>query len=370
MNTLQPSPRIYKRWILLSSLATFAVAWIVLPYWFNGGTVPSHLTNLSGFVFENGLLQYLAGLKFPEDLPKDLASLLKPFWVEDDFHAPSSPGMILKNKGAKAHFPVVLVPGIISTGLELWEGKECARYLFRQRLWGTLTMLRAILADRNCWLEHMKLNPVTGLDPDDIKLRPAQGLEAADFLLPGFWVWARIIENLAELGYDHNNLQMAAYDWRLDVTSLEIRDQYFTRLKAQIETLVKTNNRKVVVLTHSLGATIFHYFMKWVEADIASGPVKGGKGGPQWVSQHMHSVVHIGGTLLGAPKSLSILLSGEMKDTVQMGRLEAYILEMFLSKSERLKLFRTWYGGFGILPKGGDQIWGTKPRMLQRELRF
>jgi len=31
----------------------------------------------------------------------------------------------------------------------------------------------------------MKLDPKTGLDPPGIRLRAAQGLEAADFLFPG-----------------------------------------------------------------------------------------------------------------------------------------------------------------------------------------
>jgi phospholipid:diacylglycerol acyltransferase len=28
------------------------------------------------------------------------------------------------------------VPGIVTGGLELWEGKPCAEGLFRKRLWG------------------------------------------------------------------------------------------------------------------------------------------------------------------------------------------------------------------------------------------
>jgi hypothetical protein len=45
-----------------------------------------------------------------------------------------------------------------------------------------------------CWLRHMKLDPETGLDPPGIRLRAAFGLEAADYLIPGFWIWARLIE--------------------------------------------------------------------------------------------------------------------------------------------------------------------------------
>lgn len=45
----------------------------------------------------------------------------------------------------------------------------------------------------------------------------------------------KIIQNLAALNYDTNNLELAAYDWRLSYVNLEIRDNYFSRLKSGIE---------------------------------------------------------------------------------------------------------------------------------------
>lgn len=50
--------------------------------------------------------------------------------------APEPPGARLKRHGLTAHHPVVLVPGIITGGLELWEGRPCSEGLFRKRLWG------------------------------------------------------------------------------------------------------------------------------------------------------------------------------------------------------------------------------------------
>ena len=46
------------------------------------------------------------------------------------------PGAILKKEGLKSLHPVVFVPGIVTGGLELWEGHPCAEELFRKRLWG------------------------------------------------------------------------------------------------------------------------------------------------------------------------------------------------------------------------------------------
>jgi len=55
-------------------------------------------------------------------------------WV--GLHLPESPGQRLRREGLNALHPVVLVPGIVTGGLELWEGKPCSQGLFRKRLWG------------------------------------------------------------------------------------------------------------------------------------------------------------------------------------------------------------------------------------------
>jgi len=52
------------------------------------------------------------------------------------FRVLESPGTRLKREGLTALHPVVLVPGIVTGGLELWEGRPCANGLFRKRLWG------------------------------------------------------------------------------------------------------------------------------------------------------------------------------------------------------------------------------------------
>ena len=49
---------------------------------------------------------------------------------------PDPPGVKLLKEGLRAKHPVVFVPGIVTAGLELWEGHQCAEGLFRKRLWG------------------------------------------------------------------------------------------------------------------------------------------------------------------------------------------------------------------------------------------
>lgn len=352
--------RVYKRWIAVSVVLTLIFAWFAFPLIIDRQMMPAKLSQLSELLFETSLLKLMpaGGIFGGDDFLGNITSILQPFW-KSEYEDLSSPGRLLRAKGVKGKYPVLMIPGITSTGLELWEGQACAQSFFRQRLWGTLTMMRFMIMDGACWMQHLKLNSSTGGDPEGIKLRPAQGLEAADFILPGFWVWARIIENLAEIGYDHNNLQMAAYDWRLDIVQLEQRDHYFSRLKMQIELLVKTRGQKVVILSHSLGGIIWLYFQKWVESNLVTEQVQGGGGGSNWVDRHIHAVVSIGAPYLGLPKAVCMTISGEMRDTAQMGKFETFLLDMLMNKKERLGLFRTWLGGYAMLPKGGNLIWGS-----------
>ena len=89
--------------------------------------------------------------------------------------------------GFKAKHPVVIIPGIVSTGLELWRGKPCMDGNFRKRIWGSMSMMKMIASSLQCWIQHMSLDRNTGADPEGIRVRAAEGLAAADFLFPGFW---------------------------------------------------------------------------------------------------------------------------------------------------------------------------------------
>ena len=96
---------------------------------------------------------------------------------------------------------------------------------------------------------------MTGLDPTGVKVRASEGFDAASSFIQGFWIWqvepqsavspgvlnarhifrSKVIENLAVVNYDTNNLVLAPYDWRLSMYNLEERDGYFSRLKTTIE---------------------------------------------------------------------------------------------------------------------------------------
>jgi phospholipid:diacylglycerol acyltransferase len=206
--------------------------------------------------------------------------------------------------------------------------------------------------DKENWKTHIMLDKKTGLDPPGIKLRAAQGFDATDFFITGYWIWNKILENLASLGYDPMNSYTAAYDWRLAYRNLETRDHYFTRLKAHIEMAVEVQGRKVVLTSHSMGSQVVFYFFHWVASK------HGGRAGEDWVEKHIESWINVSGCMLGALKDVTAILSGEMRDTAQLNAFAVYGLEKFLSKAERAEIFRAMPGMSSMLPIGGSAIWG------------
>lgn len=218
------------------------------------------------------------------------------------------------------------------------------------------------------------LDKDTGLDPPGIKLRAAQGFDATDFFVTGYWIWNKIIENLASIGYDPTSAYTASYDWRLAYPDLELRDQYFSRLKTYIETSNRLSGKKAVLIAHSMGSQVVHYFFKWVEAEGH------GNGGKSWVEDNVDSFINvplpqafrlrgcltkssndpqISGCMLGAVKGVPAVLSGEMKDTAQLNRLAVFGLEKFFSREDRAEILRAMPGISSMLPKGGDAVWGN-----------
>ncbi|KAK5131567.1 hypothetical protein LTR08_000822 [Meristemomyces frigidus] len=264
-------------------------------------------------------------------------------------------GLHARSQGVEAKYPVIMIPGVISTGLESWGTGEQSRQYFRKRLWGSWSMMRALVLDKASWKRHIMLDKDTGMDPLGIKLRAAQGFDAADFFITGYWIWNKILENLATIGYDPTNAFTAAYDWRMSYANYEKRDQYFTRLQHHIELAKHITGLKVVLLSHSMGSQVLFYFYHWVEA---SGPGYG-NGGPTWVNEHIDSWINISGCMLGALKDLPAVLSGEMRDTAQLNAFAVYGLEKFLSRQERAEIFRHMPGISSMLPMGGDAVWGN-----------
>ena len=328
---------------------------------------------LAGMCFLFYVRPYYAHYIYPESMQSRVERSI-PTWLNSTLHSLNElpalntsalssvplPGQLAYARGRRPKHPVVIVPGFVSSGLELWEGLRCGKHFFRQRMWGTPAMARAYFTDRACWMQHMRLDPTTGIDPPGIKLRAVTGLEAVDWFVPGYFVWGKIIENLGAVGYDVNTLHAAPYDWRLSPHALQERDGYFTRLKASIETMVSLHGVPVAVLAHSYGDQLTRYFLRWVETPTNKG---GGGGGNKWTDKHVAVYVNIAGPMLGIPKAVPSLLSGEMRDTALLGQLEGLLgltAGSFVSGTfgSAAQTFRTWGSMWSMLPRGGSRIWG------------
>jgi phospholipid:diacylglycerol acyltransferase len=116
-------------------------------------------------------------------------------------------GNAMKARGLSAEYPVVLIPGIVSTvrvdslptfallitaplqSLESWSTEPEYRPFFREKLWGGFNMLSQVTFNKEQWLGAMMLDPVTGLDPPGSKIRAAEGIDSASSLIQGYWIW-------------------------------------------------------------------------------------------------------------------------------------------------------------------------------------
>ncbi|KAL7578474.1 hypothetical protein ACA910_011543 [Epithemia clementina (nom. ined.)] len=265
------------------------------------------------------------------------------------------PGFQLAQQGAKAKYPVVIIHGFVTSGLELWSTPhDCAKPYFRQRLWTAVASVQQLLTDRDCWRQHMKLDPSTGQDyRNEIKLRPAAGFGAIDYFLANYWVFGKLIQNLADVGYTPSNMAVEPYDWRLAYALLEERDGYFTQLQHRIQVLHETTGEKVVITSHSMGVLVVHYFLTWVTEQQHSG------GHTNWVDEHVQAYINLAGTHLGVPKAVTALLSGEMSDTVMVFNPLANAVEHYFGRALRADLWQTWGSLWSMFPKGGNRLWGS-----------
>ena len=238
---------------------------------------------------------------------------------------------------------------------EAEEGLTHDHVSFKQRLWGNMGMISSVLGmSGECLLEHLSLDQETGLDPagegGEIKVRPAEGLEGVEWLMPGFWVWAKVVRSLADIGYDSSNLAAMPYDFRLEPALLEQRDAVLSRLKAMLEISLQQHGKRAAVLAHSYGDTLFRYFMNWVEA-----------ADPGWTEKHVTSYVNIAGPQLGVPKALPTMLTGDTRETAELSfmmQLGEYAPHAVLNPGARVRLLRTWTSVSHMLPKGGEAVWG------------
>lgn len=151
---------------------------------------------------------------------------------------------------------------------------------------------------------------------------------------------------------------------RLGPHHQEIRDRAWTRLKNAIEQLYSLNDQtKVVVIAHSLGTNYFLYFLQWAERQHMIDQTRHGVpleriGVDTWTDKYVSTVLNIAGPLLGVPKGIPSLYSGEMRDTAELGPMALAVKERIFPKRHVKALFRSYGSVAALLPLGGDKVWG------------
>lgn len=241
--------------------------------------------------------------------------------------------------------PVLILPGFITTGLEVWEANNtCLKRLnmslsLRQWMLGA-KMILLMLRDPGCWFELFSLDPVSGMDKPGTRVRGGEGAGSVGEFVPGFWVWEKIIRNLADIGYDSSSLAVATYDWRLSPDLLQERDGFFYRMKHLILQLYEQHHeQRIIIIGHSYASTVLVAFLRWAEERE-----------PEFLNTHISGIINIGGLTLGAFKTLSATLFGDVRDTLDIPRVFRRVLDQVVDAGLRSNLSRTWSSLLEMLP--------------------
>eukprot|EP00835_Amoeboradix_gromovi_P001800 NODE_90_length_21806_cov_0.389137.p4 type:complete len:508 gc:universal NODE_90_length_21806_cov_0.389137:7367-5844(-) len=257
------------------------------------------------------------------------------------------------NMTEKPKHPVLLIPGLLTSKLESWSVKKdsCEGRLgkyFRMTIWSKMSGFYKWLLDGHCVLDYMDLDPENGRDsPSGYKVRASRGFESIDYFLGGYPVWAHLIANLATIGYDPSMIGMVPFDWRLSFSMMEERDNTFSKMKNEIELMVKKTKEKAVIISHSMGGNMNLYFIQWITNLDAN-----------WMNKNVHAWISNGTPFLGTVRGISAVLTGYIKETASGAVKSVMDLVMDTDKRQQtLSHFRSYYS---VFPMGGNRIWGNR----------
>ena len=268
--------------------------------------------------------------------------------------------------------PVLIIPGFMSSGLQVSESSLRPDWK-GARLWINLVSLgfqsvhfggdsvrqqhtaksqdagndddddggekqQQHVAYKSAWLTHMSLQSDLCSEIPGVKVRAIPSLEGVDYLTPGAltnhvsYVFGPVIQALTERGgyTAHVNVEAAPYDWRLAPKTMQERDAYFSNTAKTVEELYDRNNKTPVVLVcHSLGCKVGHYFLDYCRVHKGQG----------WVDKYIHTYMPVGGPHLGAPRATRSIISGTKMS-----------LDAFLDDTEALNLGRSLGSGPWLVP--------------------
>eukprot|EP00834_Sanchytrium_tribonematis_P003799 NODE_160_length_15021_cov_0.894786.p4 type:complete len:509 gc:universal NODE_160_length_15021_cov_0.894786:6132-4606(-) len=252
----------------------------------------------------------------------------------------------------KPKHPVLLIPGMLTSQLDSWSiiknscETKSGRY-FRTPIWSKFSGVLKWIMNGQCVLDFLDLDENETDAPKGYKIRAGSSYESIDYFVGGYAVWAHLIANLATIGYDPNTMGLIPFDWRLSFKRMEERDSTFTKMKFEIENMVRKTKEKAVVISHSMGGNINLYFMQWVTQND-----------PLWMERNIHAWVSNGTPFLGNIRAVSAVVSGYVKET------SSNIMKMWMdnvmdvdNRQVVMSHLRCYYQ---VFPMGGNKIWGNK----------
>ncbi|XP_069950317.1 lysosomal phospholipase A and acyltransferase-like [Cherax quadricarinatus] len=261
---------------------------------------------------------------------------------------------LAEGKGTKYIPPVVLIPGCGGSQLEAKiDTPASVRVVCNSRtnewftMWLNIDLIIPSYID--CFVAHMKLE----YDNVTRTTRNAAGVETR---IPGFgnsstveWLnpgdvyllgyFNNLVSGILPLGYERGvTLRGAPYDFRKAPNEL---GEYFLNLRDLIESTRVETGHKVVLVAHSMGAPLVHYFLNYQ---------------PQsWKDQYIETLVTLSGAWAGSVKAVHIYATGD--------NLGIPFLKASKARIEQVTLPSLSF----LLPS--SQVWGPEEVLIQTKQR-
>ncbi|XP_002739024.1 lysosomal phospholipase A and acyltransferase-like [Saccoglossus kowalevskii] len=260
-------------------------------------------------------------------------------------------GLPFKAKGS----PVILIPGDGGTHmLGKLDRPKVKHYYCRQRtsdyfnIWLNLEELVPYIID--CWSDNIKLTynnktrRTTNQIGVDVKIPHFGNTSSVEWLDPSKVSYgsyfAPLVDKLITLGYERGiTVRGAPYDFRKAPNEGEV---FFKNLTNLIEeTYKKNDNKRVVLVTHSMGGPYALYLLNHKSQE--------------WKDKYIKSLTSLGGPWTGAVKIVRVFTSGDNLGTFVVNALE-------LRPAQRTYPSSAW-----LYPN--DKFWDSKQVVVETPTR-
>jgi lysophospholipase-3 len=210
--------------------------------------------------------------------------------------------------------PIILVPGDGGSQIEARLNKTEAAHFWCSKasdwydLWLNIEQMLTLLV--SCWVDNVRLvydrDTHTTSDAPGVETRiPGFGntssVEFIDKSMRSFSTYfAMIVAGLVKQGYIRGeNIHGAPYDFRRAANE---HGEYFSQVKGLIEeTFERNNHTQVVLVCHSMGSIMMHYFLQQQT--------------PAWREKHIRALVSVAGVWGGTARALKVFAIGDNLDS-------------------------------------------------------